>query len=1675
MTVSVFARGNQFLQQGKLEEAIASYQKAIELNPQFASSYQNLGDALEKVGRIDEAIAAFRQAVAINPQSPWSLYKLGVILGQQGKFQEGVGYFRQAIDLEKDVPEFYLGLGSGLVKLEQWSQVEDCINQVVAMWDGKVEKLYRMSLQAEADFYLAEAKSGQGQCSEAVEFYSRSWEVNPGRVDCCLGWAGALGKLERWSEAMELYRQGVVLFEESGELWFGLGKALGQLGRWEEAVVESGRAVSLGFAGPEVRCHLGYALGELGRWEEAVVQYRLVLEVNPQSAFVRHQLGYALMQLGKWGEAEIESRKAAELNQRSALVGQQLRDVLRKLGEDEELKKVCKKANTLFELGKGEVETHNAKYFYDLGEQKTQLKAWEEAVSLYRRALEFEPESIKILDSLGQTLIHLEQWNEAIVCYLKAMELNPNSSLVAENLEKALHQRKIAQSSKFCEKLYLQIHADVAQAITKHNFKSGLDHWLKSGRFEDLEGKRERIPGYIENIYLRDNPDVAHHVNLGSFSSGYEHFLLYGWSEKRSLESFRINLGKGQQDGWFGLNIHKSIKQVESFKFQPTISIIVPVFNTDRRFLEICIDSVRNQVYPYWELCLVDDGSHQSHVREILLNYQELDSRIKVKFLEKNSGISAASNTALELASGEFIGLLDHDDEITYDALLEIVTAINENPNLDVIYSDEDKITVDGLSYDLTFKPGWSPDLLYSTMYIGHFTVYRKLIIREAGGFRSEFDGTQDYDLALRVSSLTNNYYHIPKILYHWRASDTSTAQSIDNKSYVIELQKKALEESLRRRGLEGEVVSTVGPGNWRVIYAITKFQPMVSIVIPTAGKDASIRGKNINLLCNCIQSIQNHAGYDNYEFVVIENGDLSDSTLEYLNTLDNLNLVRYNSPKFNLAEKINIGVDAAKGDFILLLNDDTEAITPNFMGNMLGLASIEGVGAVGVKLLYENHTIQHNGIVMIEGGPAHSMLGEHRLTRGPQNIFHITHNAIAATGACLLTRKDLYLKVGGFNEKLPLNYNDVSFCLKLREEGFRIVIDPKIEWFHFESLSKSGINIWELEQFLLLFGNVEDEFYNPNFKHSNPFYEIDTRVLKGIKNQHELEYIAWKNRRFVFRHSKNKTNTKVKFSIILSVYNVKKKYLRELEQTIFRQTYQNFEWIVVNDASSLPESVEWFEEIANCEKVKCINLESNLGIMGGYGTAFDAASGDYVIPVDQDDFLTLDALQIMAVYIEKNNWPAVLYSDEDKTNTASTVTSPFLKPDWDPLLFTNICYIAHLCAIKRTVAMEVRAYRDNEARGCHDWDTLWRVVRAGYKPFHVPELLYSWRIHPGSTASRATGTKPYTITSQYHVLTQHLRLTNLGSYFEIVQNDLFKHDGIWRLQPKINQLPKATLVVSISNPISKEDLIDYLGSYILPIDYPDFNIVLVFSDNSLNRQVESYFSGGFEIFNYKGVETKAVVAASPVSVLKLLVNDAVFCGEILAFVDSRLEPKSGSWLQELAGIVNGFDNVAVAGGRIFDSEERLLWAGGFFGVDGFLSCPDIGTRIDNSGYHGTLYCQRCVDGVSLLLWTAKRNFLVNLFTELSLDFSSGALATYLACFARTRKELVAYTPFATFTTKEKRLMVCPEIITEDMLNQNNFDVPKFSRYYHQLFDQSSSSSYQLGNPLKKITVLTDD
>ncbi|MEB3341289.1 tetratricopeptide repeat protein [Okeania sp.] len=444
MGVTTFARGNQLLQEGKLEEAIAAYQKSIEENPQFIHSYQNLAKVLEQVGRIDEAIAALRQAVAINLQTPLLLYNLGRLFKRQGQFQEAVDYFRQAIALKQDVPDFYLGLASVLVKLGQWSEVEDCLNQMTV---GKLDatslpptpySLLPTPHLPDIYFYLAEAKSGQQQWSEAVEYYQRSWDIDSGRVDCGIGLAKALGKLGRWSEAVELYREIVYLSNSSGEVLCSLGQALAQLGRWSEAVGEYRKAIDLGCAGAEVRHHLGYAHTQLGRWEEAVVEYRLVREVNPKSAVVRHQLGYALMRLERWREAEIELRISAELYPGSAVVWQQLGDVLRELGEKEKAVEAYQQA---IACNHDFYQAH-----HNLGENLEELERWEEAIAAYQRSVELKPQAAshqklsRVLRKVGRVEEAENSENQAVTIESKLAELTQNGHGINENVSTTTNQ-----------------------------------------------------------------------------------------------------------------------------------------------------------------------------------------------------------------------------------------------------------------------------------------------------------------------------------------------------------------------------------------------------------------------------------------------------------------------------------------------------------------------------------------------------------------------------------------------------------------------------------------------------------------------------------------------------------------------------------------------------------------------------------------------------------------------------------------------------------------------------------------------------------------------------------------------------------------------------------------------------------------------------------------------------------------------------------------------------------------------------------------------------------------------------------------------------------------------------------------------------------------------------------
>jgi GT2 family glycosyltransferase len=439
-------------------------------------------------------------------------------------------------------------------------------------------------------------------------------------------------------------------------------------------------------------------------------------------------------------------------------------------------------------------------------------------------------------------------------------------------------------------------------------------------------------------------------------------------------------------------------------------------------------------------------------VLAILAEYASNNPKIKVVFRKENGNISAASNSAIQIATGDYLALLDHDDELTPDALYEVAQLIHQDPCVDFIYSDEDKIDQNGKRLDPFFKPDWSPDYFYACMYTCHLGVYRKSLIDQIGGFRSDYDGAQDYDLVLRVTEQTNNIRHIPKVLYSWRIVPTSTAMSGDAKPWAYVAAKRALEEMLRRSNYPGRVEEGERLGFFRVRRNIIG-NPLVSIVIPSAGKSIEFDGKKTVLLEQCIRSIRELSSYQNIELIVVDGCDLSDGILENIKG-DDLRLVRCDRP-FNYSMRMNWGVKEAQGEFILCLNDDIEVISPDWIESMLQFAQQKEIGAVGAKLLFPNHKIQHNGVVVLNGNPGHVFYGYDQEHPGYFLSNIVNRNYIAVTGACLMIRKSLYEEVRGFDEFFPLNYNDVDFCLRLHQAGYRNVVTPYAQLYHYESMTR--------------------------------------------------------------------------------------------------------------------------------------------------------------------------------------------------------------------------------------------------------------------------------------------------------------------------------------------------------------------------------------------------------------------------------------------------------------------------------------------------------------------------------------------------------------------------------------------------------------------------------------------
>ena len=488
----------------------------------------------------------------------------------------------------------------------------------------------------------------------------------------------------------------------------------------------------------------------------------------------------------------------------------------------------------------------------------------------------------------------------------------------------------------------------------------------------------------------------------------------------------------------------------------PLISVVVPTYNTPDKYLKPLIQGLLDQTYDNWQLCISDASTIQERARAIKA-IAGSDSRIKYTH---NPGLHISDNTnkALKLVGGEYVGLLDHDDTLSEHALQEVATAIQSNRKLDVIYSDEDKLSDDGKVRQLPFfKPDWSPDLLLGVNYITHFLVVRTTLMKKVGGLRSEYNGAQDYDLLLRLTELTDHILHIPKILYHWRLADGSTAKTVGEKDYANSAGQRALQDAVKRRRVNADVVEIKDrPTNYRLKYHLPKKQPMVSIIIPFKDK--------ADLLKQCIESILTKTTYENFEIILLSNNSVEAVTTELVAFLcknDKIKSFEWNHP-FNYSKLNNFGVKKSSGDYVLLLNNDTEVISNDWLDELVGTASQPGVGAVGPMLLYPNkkNGIQHAGIILGMGTMAGHVFRHHQ--PGDWTDFGLPswpRNYLAVTAACLIVSKRLYNEAGGLDEIFTVAGNDVAFCLKLHELGYKNIYWPFVSLTHYESVSVGTYN----------------------------------------------------------------------------------------------------------------------------------------------------------------------------------------------------------------------------------------------------------------------------------------------------------------------------------------------------------------------------------------------------------------------------------------------------------------------------------------------------------------------------------------------------------------------------------------------------------------------------------------
>ena len=526
-------------------------------------------------------------------------------------------------------------------------------------------------------------------------------------------------------------------------------------------------------------------------------------------------------------------------------------------------------------------------------------------------------------------------------------------------------------------------------------------------------------------------------------------------------------------------------EEAQSFLYQPLVSIITPVFDTCVPWLEEAVGSVLAQAYEKWELLLINDASTDPETLAALSRIFDSDPRIHLIQRETRGGISVASNSGIAQALGEWLAIFDHDDILEPDALFHVVKVLQERPDADLIYSDEDKLTEDGFDVPL-LKPDWSPDFFLSYNYICHFTAIRRAVVEKAGGFRSEYDGAQDYDLFLRVTEHTNRIHHIPRVLYHWRRSDSSLADNVRRKPRALEAGRRAIEEHLGRRGENSHVVVDWNTHAYWVKRQIPEGKK-ISIIIPTRDR--------LDLLSRCIESLTTKTSYQNYEILIVDNESLSNQAQLFF--AETKHRVLHFSGPFNFSALNNFAVSQTQSPWLLFLNNDIEVIHSDWLDLMVEHIQRPEVGAVGPRLLHPNDTVQHAGVVLGVGRiAAHAFRGFPAEDLGVCRQLQVIRNYSCVTGACLLTRRDVFTEVGGFDEeRLPVTFSDVDLCLKMRRAGYLIVYTPFAKLYHHESASRRRTTVEALESDVIRERWPDllkcDPYYNPNLSRKRADFSL--------------------------------------------------------------------------------------------------------------------------------------------------------------------------------------------------------------------------------------------------------------------------------------------------------------------------------------------------------------------------------------------------------------------------------------------------------------------------------------------------------------------------------------------------------------------------------------------------------